>query len=69
MDWKAFERLLRDAIPKQELKPRRCWIGVLSHEKAPTEELEEADLIWTIGHGVSHSQFLFTRTVMEASRS
>jgi hypothetical protein len=60
MSWEAFERRARSAIPQQELKPKRCWIGVLSHVKSLDDELEEADFIWMIGHGVSHSETLLS---------
>jgi hypothetical protein len=53
MDWDEFEARARRAIPSQLLKPKRCWIGVLSHEKDPQSEFEETDFVWMIGHTVS----------------
>lgn len=53
MDWDDFQARARRVIPLQELKPKRCWIGVLSHEKTPREDLEETDFVWMIGHIVS----------------
>ncbi|KAH7392794.1 hypothetical protein BKA66DRAFT_567533 [Pyrenochaeta sp. MPI-SDFR-AT-0127] len=50
MDWNDFQQRARAVLPQQELKPRRCWIGVLSHEKGPEEPLQELDFIWMIGH-------------------
>ncbi|CAO2648594.1 Nn.00g078610.m01.CDS01 [Neocucurbitaria sp. VM-36] len=50
MDWTDFQQRARAVIPEQELKPKRCWIGVLSHEKGPEELLEERDFVWMIGH-------------------
>lgn len=54
-DWDDFHRRAHAVTPKNELKPKRCWIGVLSHEKTPTEQLREADFVWMIGHSVSQS--------------
>ncbi|KAH8716864.1 hypothetical protein GQ44DRAFT_624695 [Phaeosphaeriaceae sp. PMI808] len=50
MDWDDFQTRARNAIPSQELKPKRCWIGVLSHEKSAQEQFMEADFVWMIGH-------------------
>ncbi|KAF1918117.1 hypothetical protein BDU57DRAFT_572044 [Ampelomyces quisqualis] len=50
MDWDDFEARARTVIPRQELKPRRCWIGVLSHEKTPQDAFGELDFVWMIGH-------------------
>ncbi|KAI8943413.1 hypothetical protein NX059_001425 [Plenodomus lindquistii] len=49
-DWDDFQRKARAVIPAQELKPKRCWIGVLSHEKKPTDTLSEVDFVWMLGH-------------------
>jgi hypothetical protein len=53
MDWDDFQVRARRIVPQQELKPKRCWIGVLSHEKAPQDELTETDFVWMLGHHVS----------------
>ncbi|KAF2826280.1 hypothetical protein CC86DRAFT_350866 [Ophiobolus disseminans] len=50
MDWDDFEARAREAVPSQELKAKRCWIGVLSHEKTPDAVLHEMDFVWMIGH-------------------
>ncbi|KAI0569559.1 Aromatic ring-opening dioxygenase family protein [Pyrenophora tritici-repentis] len=50
MNWDDFQQKAIVAIPKQTLKPNRCWIGVLHHEKPPESSLEERDFIWMIGH-------------------
>ncbi|KAH3977063.1 hypothetical protein HBI56_016220 [Parastagonospora nodorum] len=49
-DWEEFEARARRAIPAQYLKPKRCWIGVLSHEKAPEDVFDELDFVWMVGH-------------------
>jgi hypothetical protein len=51
-DWEEFEARARRAIPAQYLKPKRCWIGVLSHEKAPEDVFDELDFVWMVGHAV-----------------
>lgn len=53
MNWDDFEARARRVTPSQPLKPKRCWIGVLSHTKAPIADLEETDFVWMIGHTVS----------------
>ena len=53
MDWDELQRRARHVVPKQELKARRCWIGVLDHRKSTDDNFEEADFIWMIGHSVS----------------
>ncbi|KAH7073914.1 hypothetical protein BKA63DRAFT_576247 [Paraphoma chrysanthemicola] len=50
MTWDDFQSRARRVIPAQELKPKRCWIGVLSHEKIPGDSFEELDFVWMIGH-------------------
>ncbi|KAF1844626.1 uncharacterized protein K460DRAFT_282081 [Cucurbitaria berberidis CBS 394.84] len=50
MDWDGFQQRARAVVPSQELKPKRCWIGVLNHEKGLEEELEGDDFVWMIGH-------------------
>ncbi|KAG9195536.1 hypothetical protein G6011_00657 [Alternaria panax] len=50
MDWAELQRRAKHVVPKQELKARRCWIGVLDHHKSTNESFEEADFIWMIGH-------------------
>ena len=50
MNWEDFEARAKRVVPSQELKAKRCWIGVLNHEKRPEEPLEELDFIWMIGH-------------------
>jgi hypothetical protein len=54
MDWEDIQRRARHVVPKQELKARRCWIGVLDHRKSTNDNLEESDFIWMIGHSVSY---------------
>jgi hypothetical protein len=58
-DWDDLHRRARNVIPRRELKARRCWIGVLSHEKAPEDELEETDFIWMMGHSVCFEHRLY----------
>ncbi|CAN9359630.1 unnamed protein product [Alternaria alternata] len=50
MDWDEFQRRVRQVVPEQELKARRCWIAVLDHRKSNNDSFEEADFIWMIGH-------------------
>ena len=50
MTWRNFEARAKRVTPSQELKPKRCWIGVLDHEKSLEGPLEELDFIWMIGH-------------------
>ncbi|KAB2104794.1 hypothetical protein AG0111_0g6933 [Alternaria gaisen] len=50
MDWDEFQRRVRQVVPEQELKARRCWIAVLDHRKPNNDSFEEADFIWMIGH-------------------
>jgi hypothetical protein len=54
-DWQDFEARAKRVRPQQELKPKRCLVGVLSHEKGPQDTLEELDFVWMIGHSVSIS--------------
>ncbi|KAJ4378700.1 hypothetical protein N0V86_005571 [Didymella sp. IMI 355093] len=51
MDWDDFEYRASVAVPNQPLKPKRCWIGVLLHDKDPRHPFSELDFIWMIGHG------------------
>jgi len=53
MDWDELERKAGWVTPKQPLKARRCWVGVLLHDKDPRQPLDELDFIWMIGHPVS----------------
>lgn len=53
MDWDEFEAKASSVKPALPLKPKRCWIGVLFHEKTLADHLEETDFIWMIGHNVS----------------
>ena len=53
MDWGEFEQRAGRVIPDQPLKAKRCWIGVLLHDKNPRQEFNELDFIWMIGHSVS----------------
>ncbi|RMZ67743.1 tat pathway signal sequence [Pyrenophora seminiperda CCB06] len=64
MNWDDFQQRVIVAIPKQTLKPNRCWIGVLRHDKPPEASLEERDFIWMIGHD-SHAP----QSVLEADTS
>ncbi|KAJ4989063.1 tat pathway signal sequence [Stagonosporopsis vannaccii] len=50
MDWDTFERKASRVTPGQPLKARRCWIGVLRHDKDPRQPLGELDFTWMIGH-------------------
>ncbi|KAB2099953.1 hypothetical protein AG0111_0g11806 [Alternaria gaisen] len=50
MDWDDFQQRAIVAVPKQTLKPNRCWVGVLRHEKRPEAPLEERDFVWMIGY-------------------
>lgn len=51
-NWEEFEARARRAIPAQDLKPKRCWIGVLSHERTPEDVFDELDFVWMVGHAV-----------------
>jgi hypothetical protein len=53
MDWDDIYERAKRFIPQQDLKERRCWIGVLDHRKSIQDEFKEADFIWMIGHSVS----------------
>jgi hypothetical protein len=64
MNWDEFYARAKIVIPAQELKPKRCWIGVLSHEKNPHLLLEETDFVWMIGHHVSTYQGYVRATKM-----
>jgi hypothetical protein len=55
MTWDDLKARARSVVPAQELKAKRCWIGVLCHDKAPQDHFEELDFVWMIGHGVSTS--------------
>lgn len=57
MDWDDFHRRAKRVVPQQELKARRCWIGVLNHRKSTQDEFKEADFIWMVGHNVSSTAF------------
>jgi hypothetical protein len=50
-------------LPAQELKPKRCWIGVLSHDKAPSDALEETSFDWMIGHQVRVMLPMYSQTI------
>jgi hypothetical protein len=50
MDWDDFQARARRVIPAREIKAKRSWIGVLSHEKAPQDGLDQNDFTWMIGH-------------------
>ncbi|KAI4649500.1 hypothetical protein J4E93_003820 [Alternaria ventricosa] len=50
MDWDDFHRRAKRVVPQQELKARRCWIGVLDHRKSTQDEFKETDFLWMIGH-------------------
>ncbi|KAF2031640.1 hypothetical protein EK21DRAFT_62781 [Setomelanomma holmii] len=50
MTWDDFQARAKKVVPSQELKAKRCWIGVLSHEKALQDDFEEFDFVWMIGH-------------------
>jgi hypothetical protein len=52
MQWDVFQRKAKAAVPKQDLKPNQCWIGVLRHELCPKLNFSEQDFIWIIGHKV-----------------
>jgi hypothetical protein len=67
MNWDEFEVRVRSSIPQQELKPKRCWIGVLSHEKAPQDHLLESDFVWMIGHSVSYAESVWRHTAAVTS--
>ncbi|KAH6642388.1 hypothetical protein C7974DRAFT_420684 [Boeremia exigua] len=57
MDWDDFEQRAGRAIPDRPLGPRRCWIGVLLHDKDPQQPLHELDFQWMIGHSQRVSKF------------
>ncbi|KAI4958590.1 hypothetical protein J4E86_004194 [Alternaria arbusti] len=50
MDWDDFHRRAKRVVPQQELKARRCWIGVLDHRKSTQDDFKETDFLWMIGH-------------------
>jgi hypothetical protein len=54
-DCNDFEAKAQRARPQQELKPKRCFVGVLSHEKSTQDALEETDFVWMVGHSVGTS--------------
>ncbi|KAL5121484.1 hypothetical protein ACEQ8H_000556 [Pleosporales sp. CAS-2024a] len=58
-DWDEHEANARRVLPMQEIKPKRCWIGVLSHEKTLGEKMEEADFLWMIGHNAMTLQTIY----------
>ncbi|KAH9867685.1 hypothetical protein IAQ61_008279 [Plenodomus lingam] len=58
-DWADFQQRARAVLPAQELKPKRCWIGVLSHEKKPTDRLRETDFLWMVGHSKITTQKIY----------
>jgi hypothetical protein len=62
-DWDNFEARARSVLPAQELKPKRCWIGVLSHDKAPSDALEETSFDWMIGHQVRVMLPMYSQTI------
>jgi hypothetical protein len=53
MDWDDFEGRAGLAVPAQPLKAKRCWVGVLLHDRDPRQPFNELDFIWMIGHAVS----------------
>ena len=57
MDWDDFHRRAKRVVPQQELKARRCWIGVLDHRKSTQDDFKETDFLWMIGHNVSSIAF------------
>jgi len=57
MDWDDFHRRAKRVVPQQELKARRCWIGVLDHRKSTQDDFKETDFLWMIGHNVSSIPF------------
>ncbi|KAH7412113.1 hypothetical protein DE146DRAFT_709700 [Phaeosphaeria sp. MPI-PUGE-AT-0046c] len=59
MDWSNFEAKATRVLPQQELKPKRCWIGVLSHVKSPEDDLVETDFVWMTGHAKISTQKLY----------
>jgi hypothetical protein len=67
-DWDDFQVRARRAVPQQELKPKRCWVGVLSHEKAPQDQFTETDFVWMIGHPVSVVEHAWLRSAATAGR-
>lgn len=62
MDWNDFEAKATQVLPQQELKPKRCWIGVLTHEKSPEDNLVETDFVCKLGHnGRTYKAMLTSR--------
>lgn len=61
MDWDDFHRRAKRVVPQQELKARRCWIGVLDHRKSTQDDFKETDFLWMIGHNVSSIAFPVSR--------
>ncbi|KAH9882765.1 hypothetical protein J1614_000131 [Plenodomus biglobosus] len=64
-DWAEFQQKADSVVPAKELKPKRCWIGVLSHEKRPNDRLSESDFVWMIGHSMSHGNREFKITTQK----
>jgi hypothetical protein len=58
-DWVKFKAEAKRVVPTNELKPKRCWIAVLSHEKTPQAPLEETDFVWMIGHAGKYLHLMF----------
>ena len=51
-NWNDFHHAARAAVPQQELRPERCYIGVLKHEKDPQGVHTQEDFVWMIGQDV-----------------
>ena len=41
--WDTFERKAAQATPPEPLSAKRCWIGVLPHDRDPQESLSDLD--------------------------
>ncbi|KAF2710956.1 hypothetical protein K504DRAFT_489918 [Pleomassaria siparia CBS 279.74] len=50
MAWDAFHAKAKAALPAQKIPDKRYWIGVLIHNKAPEQHLQETDFVWMMAH-------------------
>ncbi|KZF24142.1 hypothetical protein L228DRAFT_259400 [Xylona heveae TC161] len=50
-DWKEFRDRAKQLKPDEAIKPTSYWVGILKHEKEPSQALAENDFVWAKCHG------------------
>ncbi|KAF2006217.1 hypothetical protein P154DRAFT_517885 [Amniculicola lignicola CBS 123094] len=51
MSWDAFHKKAKLVLPREQLGPKRFWVGILYHDKPDNADFQHEDFLWLKAHG------------------